>query len=146
VQLLLVFVGGGLGAISRHLFTMFYSNFSTEFTLLNATFWVNMLSCCFAAVVAAAISGSSNPQMKYLKSAVLVGFFGGFSTLAALDLVPIKLFATIGFTDALISNEILSLVVNVFCGIALAVIAYRTTLRIRSSLDNVSGQKLESDR
>lgn len=76
-DILIVFLGGGLGSISRYLISqLVYAQFNTNFPL--GTFTVNILGCFFIGVIMAL-----NEKYQLDNTWVLLlstGFCGGFTT------------------------------------------------------------------
>ena len=79
---LLVFVGGGLGAVSRYLVTTFMGNhLGSSFPY--GTFAANIIgSFCMGAVMFYFIN-KSLPVPEHLRLLLLVGFMGGFTTFSS---------------------------------------------------------------
>lgn len=78
-EALLVFLGGGLGSLSRYGVSLFFVKLSNwQFTPTVATITANILSCIVLMLVWLGIeNGRLDPSMRFL---LLVGFCGGFST------------------------------------------------------------------
>ena len=80
-ELLLVFLGGGIGTVSRWLIhkTLVWQPFQFPFAIL----LINAISCFIAGVITGLflVKSDTDPRVKLF---VLTGFCGGFSTLAAL--------------------------------------------------------------
>lgn len=86
---LAVFVGGGLGSVARFgvgkVCLEFYSG---SFPI--GTFISNILSCVILAIIVS-LSGDSGFDNRLVRSAVLVGFCGGFSTFSTFSYETIQL-------------------------------------------------------
>jgi fluoride ion exporter CrcB/FEX len=147
-----VFIGGALGAFSR--FTAVHTLCSTYiFNNDLSIFSINMLACVLAGVLLALMKGRKALKWRFMRMLFQVGFLGGFSTLAALDLVladstresvqSVKNTSTEGILIALFY-----LFINIACGVFLCLKSYRKTLRALDDLraigshpegDNASG-------
>lgn len=79
---LIVFIGGGLGALVRYLLCLFLPKVS-YFPL--GTLVANFFGCFFATVVFVYFVDKINPDSVY-KTFLIIGFCGGLSTLSALSL------------------------------------------------------------
>lgn len=106
----LVFLGGGLGSVSRLLVGKFYKVWQPEFPF--ATLTVNFLSCMAFGVIL--MLGIDRLNLNYhLKLLLITGFCGGFSTYSAFIFETVELFKTgqdgLGFTN-IASNFVLSVI------------------------------------
>ena len=79
---LVVFIGGGFGALVRYLLCLFLPKIS-YFSL--GTLVANFFGCFFATVVFVYFVDKINPDSVY-KTFLITGFCGGLSTLSALSL------------------------------------------------------------
>lgn len=104
-QLLLVFLGGGLGAVSRYgLSGVITRNLDTQFPA--GTITVNLMGCFLIGILFEIFRQTSvDPSLKGL---FLTGFLGAFTTFSTFSLETINLFHAqhykLGFTYLAISN------------------------------------------
>ncbi|MDQ3048481.1 MAG: fluoride efflux transporter CrcB [Bacteroidota bacterium] len=106
-NLLLIFLGGGLGSVVRYgISTVVRNNFKTAFPL--ATLCSNVLSCLILALAVVLLSGklNVNPSLRFF---LIIGFCGGFSTFSAFSYETIELMRSGNVTFAIL---------NVFISIA----------------------------
>lgn len=88
-NILLIFLGGGLGSVSRFGISEFVrSIFSTSFPF--GTLFSNILSCLILTLVVGVFSAKFdvNPAMKTL---IVIGFCGGFSTFSTFSFETVEL-------------------------------------------------------
>jgi fluoride exporter len=107
-NLLLVFVGGGLGSIVRYGISEFVkSNFKSIFPL--ATLCSNVISCVILALVVGLFSEKVglNPTLRVL---IVIGFCGGFSTFSTFSYETVELMRS-GNTMIAIANVLISVTV-----------------------------------
>lgn len=107
-NLLLVFVGGGLGSLARFgISEIVKNNFKSSFPI--ATLCSNILSCLILALMVGLYSGKADasPAMKTL---LVVGFCGGFSTFSTFSYETVELMRS-GNVIYAIANILISVVV-----------------------------------
>ena len=84
-----VFIGGGIGSVLRYLMGGFYSR-HLSFSFPCATFAVNILSC-FIIGLAVSYFMSKTEYSPAVKLAITVGFCGGLSTFSTFSVETIDL-------------------------------------------------------
>lgn len=102
---LLVFLGGGLGSLARYGLSVGIANYKpTNFPL--ATFTANLLSCIIIGITVGFFS--QKLAMTELKSFLVIGFCGGFSTFSTFSNETLTLFKEGNYPWAM-ANILLSL-------------------------------------
>lgn len=107
-NLLLIFIGGGLGSITRFGIGAFVqSNFKSVFPI--ATLCSNIISCLILAISVAMFSEKliTNPGLRMF---VLIGFCGGFSTFSTFSYETVELMRS-GNLMIAIANILISVTV-----------------------------------
>ena len=107
-NLLLVFLGGGLGSIVRFgIYEFVRSNFKTVFPV--ATLCSNIISCIVLGLVVGIFNEKigSNPTLRIL---FIAGFCGGFSTFSSFSFETVELIRS-GNTMIAIANVLISVIV-----------------------------------
>lgn len=107
---LVVFLGGGLGSITRYgISELVKSNFKS--TLPLATFCSNIISCIILAIAVGYFSEKAgfSPVVRLL---IVVGFCGGFSTFSTFSYETVELMRS-GNTLLAIANILISVTVCV---------------------------------
>ena len=107
-NILLVFLGGGLGSIARYgVSEIVKANFKTSYPL--ATFLSNSVSCLSLALIVGVFS-SKMEGYPVLKMLLVVGFCGGFSTFSTFSFETVALMRSgnliIAFANVLISVSV----------------------------------------
>lgn len=118
-ELLLVFLGGGLGSAARYLVSKTYAVVQPSFPF--ATLTANVLSCVvFGLIIMLGVDKLNiSPAFKLL---MLTGFCGGFSTYSSFTFETVELFkngnSAMAFTN-IVLNFLLS-VMGLYLGVAIA--------------------------
>lgn len=87
MNLILVFLGGGLGSLIRYSISNYFQTSGNEFP--KATLLANLISCLIAGILVASLPKSA--QLDQYKALLLTGFCGGFSTFSAFSTETIQL-------------------------------------------------------
>ena len=106
-NILMVFLGGGIGSLTRYGISAFVkTKLTTMFPL--ATLFSNILSCVVLAIAIGFFSAKMemNPTLKLL---ILVGFCGGFSTFSSFSFETVELIRS-GNSMYAISNILINVV------------------------------------
>lgn len=112
IKFFVVFLGGGLGAISRYFVTTQLAGKLGNFPI--GTLTINILGSFFIGVVTGFFMGKLNEVSEVLKIFFAVGFLGGFSTLASFSIETVNLFQ---------SGNIFSAVLNIILTFSTGIIA-----------------------
>jgi len=108
---LLVFLGGGLGSVSRYGIAHFMSRHELDFPL------ATLLANAFACIILGALFGVSlkeNGLHSNYKFLLMTGFCGGFSTFSTFSHETVQLFQN-GHTFLAFANVAMSLIVCLSC-------------------------------
>lgn len=128
-DLALVFAGGALGAFARF-GSVHALGQALRFSSDLGVFCVNMLACTLAGALVAKLRGRGELEelkWRFVRAFLQIGFLGGFSTLAALDLVLVDHARSGDVSGILLA--IFWLLLNVSVGIFLSLKAYRATCK-----------------
>ena len=90
IKFLLVFVGGGLGAMLRYFLTTLLSGKLGHFPI--GTLIVNIFGCFFIGFLSGILFGKFHETSELVRIFFAVGFLGGFSTLASFSIETLILF------------------------------------------------------
>jgi len=101
---LVVFLGGGLGSLTRYLLSLVVSRFYHG-ELPVATFASNVLSCLVLILIVGLLGKTDGNRL--VQAGVLVGFCGGFSTFSTFSFETVQLMKN-GSHLAAAANVILS--------------------------------------
>jgi len=101
-NLMLVFAGGGIGALFRYMISLFVKNTSSGFP--TSTFWVNVTGCFLIGILFSVLK-MDNQNLRLL---LIVGLLGGFTTFSSFGMETIQLFNSgnyrIAFFYVILSN------------------------------------------
>jgi len=109
---LYVFIGGGLGCLTRFSLTQFVNHLiKSSFPL--GTFMSNMLACALLALFVLGVREYSE-QHSWIQPLLIIGFCGGFSTFSAFSNDSVQLIDQGNFLVAA-----LNIIISITVGIAL---------------------------
>lgn len=108
-NIILVLLGGGIGSVIRYLLSYFFNKYQTTFFPW-PTFIANSLGC-FLIGLFFAYTLKNNAQSETLKSLLITGFCGGFTTFSTFSLENLQLIQNQNYTLA-ISYTISSLLIG----------------------------------
>ena len=100
-KFLLVFVGGGLGAMSRYVFQTLLAGKLGNFPI--GTLTVNIVGSFFMGIFAGIFIGKLSGSSELFRVFFAVGFLGGFSTLSSFSIETLTLFQNGNIFSALLN-------------------------------------------
>ncbi len=118
-NLLIVFLGGGLGSVLRYLAKVLWEE-NSSFVFPYPTFIVNILGSLFLGFVAGLIMYKANFLSPSMRIFLMVGIAGGFTTFSSYSLEIVSLFRNGHFYMALfysVGSVIISLLAIVLGGL-----------------------------
>lgn len=89
MSLLYIALGGGAGAVSRHVLTEFINN-SFLYSIPFGTLTVNVFGCFLVGCIAGLFASKSSPMYLFF----VIGFLGSFTTMSAFSIQSIELLNT----------------------------------------------------
>jgi fluoride exporter len=125
VKYLFVFIGGGIGSLSRFTFSGFIARHAgTTFPL--GTLVINLIGSFLIGICFELFQDTLLPQD--LKVFVMIGFLGGFTTFSSYTLESVNLIRSGEFANALFNVLVQNIAGLVF--VLVGMFAFRTFLRI----------------
>ena len=116
MSILMISIGGALGASSRYLMSSFLNNYSIlSFSIV--TLVVNIIGCFFIGFY---ISETSEVISENIKNFFIIGFLGSFTTFSAFTKESLELYQTFGMT-----NSFLYILVNVLLCLSATYLGYK---------------------
>ncbi len=109
-QILMVFLGAGLGGVSRFVFGLIAKTYFTSAFPIG-TFFVNIFGGLLIGICAALLNKGENSLIQFF---VITGFLGGFTTFSAFSLETIKL---------LQNGNLMLAIVYIIASVALSLLA-----------------------
>ena len=111
-NILLVAIGGSLGACLRHFFYLFFKNYFFQNYLFINTLIVNIIGSFFIGYIIM-LMGTKNISQEFIKYFFIIGFLGSFTTFSAFSFEVLELLQNNRFSLSII-YVMLSLVLCVF--------------------------------
>jgi len=98
VKFLLVFVGGGLGSLTRFFVSLFAERFAGNFPY--GTLISNVTASFVLGIFASYLLGTQNNTLRFL---IIIGFCGGFSTFSSFSFETFELFRSSQISQAFLN-------------------------------------------
>ncbi len=113
MNLIFVFVGGGIGSVARYITTTFIKNV-TAVSFPFGTLTVNIIGSFFMGLITALIAEKFFSNAEPFRLALAVGFLGGFTTFSSFSMETLTLIER---------HEILYALTNVAANVAFGLLA-----------------------
>ena len=111
-NILLIFIGGGLGSLARYGVARAFISWSSIFPF--GTLTANILACLILGLLSGWATLSNSTSIPDYRAYIAVGFCGGFSTFSTFSNETIQLFVSDRWTEAFL---------NVFVSLLLCLVA-----------------------
>ena len=98
-NILLVAIGGSLGACLRHFFYLFFKNYFFQNYLFINTLIVNIIGSFFIGYIIM-LMGTKNISQEFIKYFFIIGFLGSFTTFSTFSLESVELIINNKFQQA----------------------------------------------
>ena len=89
-NILLVAIGGSLGACLRHFFYLFFKNYLFQNYLFINTLIVNIIGSFFIGYIIM-LMGTKNISQEFIKYFFIIGFLGSFTTFSTFSIESVEL-------------------------------------------------------
>ena len=90
LNLILVFIGGGIGSVARYIVTTLIKNFTT-INFPFGTLTVNVMGSLLMGIITALIAGKLSYDSEPVSLLLAVGFLGGFTTFSSFSIETLTL-------------------------------------------------------
>ena len=90
LNLILVFIGGGIGSVARYIVTTLVKNFTT-INFPFGTLTVNVMGSLLMGLITALIAGKLSYDSEPVRLLLAVGFLGGFTTFSSFSIETLTL-------------------------------------------------------
>lgn len=122
-NLILIFIGGGIGSIARYLLSSFTQKFWTIGTFPFGTLVVNMIGCFLIGYFTSTFLKIDD----YLKFFLITGFCGGFTTFSAFSIENYTLWQSQNYTLLF-----LYIILSVFLGLGAVFLGMKAESLLKS--------------